>query len=156
MVINHNSDTGTEKNVSANYPTLANYRITVDEPTECVLTHLNSPLGKEETIRFACYDVDNVYKNTGIRAMEQQVTGSGVKVVCSVKQTWSVDAESTDSAAAPAYKLPVTAQFSLTIPKNEYIKTTDLQQLFEDMVGLIYGADGAERLSSLIRGGLRP
>lgn len=156
MKINNNADGGASTEFGALRPTYASYAVTTDEPDECVLTYLSSPLGKDETIKYACYPVANVYKGTGIAATDQSAAVEGVKIVASLRQTWSVVAEEADTVSAPNYKIPVTAQVSITVPKNEYISSSDLYTLLRQATGTLFDSTGAHRLAKLVRGSVRP
>lgn len=156
MKVNHNTNTGSTKAVNATTPTYTSFGVKVDEPSECILTNLSTPIGRDETIRYANFDVDNIYRNTGILPSEQQPVKSGVKVVCSIRQNWELAAETGDSVEAPAYILPVTAQLTLTLPKNNYIATTDLEKIMLQVVGAMYDSEGSSKLASLVRGSMKP
>lgn len=155
MKINHNTNTGTTKAVNAVTPTYTSFGLKVDEPSECIITNLATPMGRDETVRYAHFAVDNVYKNSGIQILEQQPVKSGVKVVCSVRQNWSLTAE-TEAEKAPDYILPVTAQITLTVPNNQYIAATDLEKIILQAVGALYTSDGASKIASLVRGSMKP
>lgn len=155
MKINHNTGTWVDTSATLKRPDYGNYKPTVDEPEECIITNLSSPLGKEETVRYACFPVANVYKNTDIHSLNQQPVKTGVKVVCSVRQTWSVEAEAGDTNVLPV-DLPVTAQLSLTLPLNAAIAESDISTIVSQVSALIYDSAGKSKIASLVRGSLKP
>lgn len=155
MTINHNTNTGITKAVNAKSPTYSQFGLKVDEPSECIITNLNAPIGRDETVRYANFDVDNIYRNSGISIDAQQPVKAGVKVVISIRQVWSI-AKGEGDTTVPSYSLPVTGQLSLTIPKNEVITAGDVEQLMLQVLGAAYDAQGSSKVANLIKGSLKP
>lgn len=156
MKINTNNGVLTPSATTKYVPDYANNCLVEDEAGQCQISNMLSPLGNEEIIRYNNYTVNDVYKGTGIAPTDQQNARSGVKVVSNVHQMWTIDAEESDKSDVPGYKLPVSCQITLTVPKNQFIKEAELFQLVQRTVGTLYSDSTTLKLSSLVRGALKP
>lgn len=156
MKINSNNGTLTSTATTKYVPVYAHNCLVEDEAGQCQISNMDSPLGNEEIIRYNNYAVADVYKGTGIPNSEQQNARAGVKVVSNVHQVWTVSKEAADTIDAPSYKLPVSCQITITVPKNEHITESDLFQLVQRAVGTLYSDGTTLKLSSLVRGALKP
>lgn len=156
MKINTNNGSLTSSATTKCVPNYASNCLVEDEAGQCQISNMLSPLGNEEIIRYNNYSVTDVYKGTGIAASDQQNARSGVKVVSNVHQIWTVDKEESDNSDAPTYKLPVSCQITLTVPKNQFITEVELFQLVQRTVGTLYSDATTLKLSSLVRGALKP
>lgn len=156
MKIKYNNGSLTSTATTKFVPTYSSNCLVEDEAGQCQISNMSSPLGCEEIIRYNNYPVTDVYKGTGVATTDQQNSRSGVKVVSNVHQMWTVEAEVGDTISTPAYKLPVSCQITLTVPKNQFITNDDLFQLVQRAVGTLYSDSTTLKLSSLVRGALKP
>lgn len=133
----------------------SDYRTREDEPDNVILTNLTAPQGKPESFRFAYSEVADVYKGTNIEPALRTQTKRGVQVLVRVDETWQVK-----DSADPTYEvaLPVSAHLVLKIPNSDMITSEQVEYLVGRLVSGLFnsGETGTDRLTSLLRGSLKP
>lgn len=139
---------------SLNY--VSDFRVTADDPGECRITNLTSPIDQPERFRFAFNDVADVYRNAGIDPTLFYQSRRGTQILCQLTDVYKV----TDTVdASYLAMLPVTAHMVLRVPNNDLINADIAMGLIGRMLAGLFDptADAAgTRLKSMLRGALVP
>lgn len=138
---------------SLNYT--SDFRVTTDDPGECRMTNLTSPLDMPERFRLAFQPVNDVYRNSGIDPTLYYQTRKGVQVLCQLTDVYSV----TDSADASYLALlPIKSHIVVQIPTNDLITASVVKDHVLRTFGGMFNARESidARLKSILRGALVP
>lgn len=133
----------------------ADFKTRTDEPSEVILTNLNSPVAYPENFRFATSKVANIYKGTGIAATSHSQVSTGTNVLCQLTETWTVQ-DDTDPNYCVA--LPVSAHIVLKVPDDPMITVDDITGLLGRAISGLFetGSTSGHRIQALLRGSLKP
>lgn len=138
---------------SLNYT--SDFRVITDDPGECRITNLTSPLDQPERYRFAYQQINDIYKNSGIDPTLYYQTRRGSQILCQLTDVYA----STDSADASYLALlPIRSHIVLTIPNNDLITEQVVQaHVLRTLAGLFDAKSSVgSRLKSVLRGALVP
>lgn len=138
---------------TVNFP--ADFAVVSDVPGEVVVTNTTSPTDRPEKFRFACSDVKDVYKGSGIDPNLYSPSRYGASILIQLTDTYSV-IDSVD----PTYQnaLPLSGHIVLKVPNNQLL-TGDMIKAFLGRLcdgAFSTGLADSARLQSLLRGSLKP
>lgn len=128
------------------------FRCEVDEPGECRMVNLRSPLGYPEKVIQKVSTKANIYKNADVESTLQSPQKRGVDVLSQLVETWTVT-DTEDSTYNVA--LPVSGNLTLHIPENENITDDDVLEFARRVCAPLYDSNGC-RLRSLLRKVVKP
>lgn len=145
--------------VSLQLPTLnyhADYRVVQDEPNEVIITNLTSPIDQPERIRWACSEVKDIYRNSGIDPTLYYPTRRGTQILAQITDIFSItDNDVPDYLAL----LPISAHLVIRVPNNDLISEAVVTAETSRMIATLYETAGTTvlpRVRSLLRGALMP
>lgn len=133
----------------------SDFRIDSDIKGQTDLVNLTSPLGCEETWRFASKSVKDIYVNTKAPREMRYPSSRGVNILCQVNDIWTAtDSDHPEATIA----LPVSAHLVIKVPANPLITADDVKSLVGRVIGGLFetGSDGNERINALLRQSTKP
>lgn len=133
----------------------ADFVVTSDGDSKCLLTNKTSPLDQLEKIRIESSSIADVYKGTSIDPTVYAPSRQGVSIVCQVMDILRVT-ESTD----PTYQvdLPISAHIVLKVPLNTNVTAEHVLTCAGRALSCLFDSNStaSTRAAALLRGSMTP
>lgn len=128
-----------------------NYALTADEPDECQIKNVTSPVDQGETITYQCRNISNVA--TSLENLYPAKVTTGVQYVVKIEDLISVTSD-TD----PEFRvdLPIVASLQIRHPKSGYISDEVVTTIVNRLLSASMKNDGTWRFDDLMRSALKP
>lgn len=133
----------------------ADFRIDSDKKGQTDIVNITSPLGCEETWRFASTSVKDIYAGTKAARDMRYPSSRGVALLCQVNDIWTaVNGDDPKDIVA----LPVSAHLVVKVPANPLVSASDVKDLIGRMLGGLFetGSSGTDRIEALLRQSTKP
>lgn len=136
-----------------NFP--VDFAVVSDVPGENQITNTTCPTDRPEKFRFACSDVKDIYRGSGIDPNLYTPSRYGSSILIQLSDVYSVV-----DTANPAYQaaLPLTGHIVLKVPNNNLITGEVIRSFLGRLCSGAFGTGVVDtaRLQSLVRGSLKP
>lgn len=130
---------------------IKNYALIQDDPTECVLSNVTSPIDQGELLSFKCQNVDKV--TTSQKILYPASVQNGIQYVVKLEDILKLTS-STDSAFR--VDLPIVAYLTIRHPKSSYISSEMISAIVKRLIGACQDDTGAFTFENLMRSALKP
>lgn len=134
----------------------ADFRVKSNGTDSVTLTNLTTPLGLDETVRFAINNVNDVYAGTSVDRALHAPTKRGKGILVSIHDVAKVT-DTTDATFEMA--LPFKANLTVQFLNHELVDSTVLEVFISRLIAMLYETSDTSmkpRLSKLIRAALKP
>lgn len=136
-----------------NFP--VDFAVVSDVPGENQITNTTCPTDRPERFRFACSDVKDVYKGSGIDPNLYTASRYGTSVLVQLSDVYSI-VDTVD----PTYQaaLPISGHIVLKVPNNQLVTGEVIKAFLGRLCDGMFntGVVDTARLQSLVRGSLKP
>lgn len=134
----------------------SDYRVKSDDPGECVITNITSPIDRPETFRFGTRIIADVYRNQGVDSAYYAPSRKGIAIVVNLSDILKYS-DSADSTFKDQY-IPISGHIVLNVPAHEAVTASIVSSFVGRLVAGLYGSGSLtdDRLKSIMRESLVP
>lgn len=136
---------------AASIKPVSTFALVKDEPDNCELINNNSLLDVGEKLSYSAINVNNVASR--LDNQYPAPVNSGVQYVVRLDEQLLLT-----SSGEASFKeiLPVTAYVTIRHPKSGEISSSEIDTIFQRLIGACLKSDGTTRFSDLMKSALRP
>lgn len=127
-------------------------------PGDYAFGNVQSPIGLPMIVNQKWRRIGNIYgtrtasrgQNVVVPSVQQLPKRSGIELHLHLEESWTIS-DSTDPTA-PQYVAPASASITLRFPENQLVTETQLNELVQRLLGLLYNVNGGSKIMELARG----